>query len=447
MSVASGALASLNVRPMSVLDRARALCQFIDLAPSPFHAVAECSRRLKAAGYTRLEESNDWTSAPKKAFVERSGSLLAWDASRASAIDAGFRIVGAHTDSPNLRIKPHANTGAAGFRQLGVEVYGGVLLNSWLDRDLGISGRVMLRSGAGSQTRLLRIDRPLLRVAQLAIHLDREVNDRGLVLDKQLHMAPIWALGRPAPDVFEEFLAAELHCELREILAWDLMCHDVVPARLLGLTEDFVVAPRLDNLCSCFCGLEAFLAATGSANGKSIPVLSLFDHEEVGSTSQRGAASPLLKDVLERIVLAQGGAREDLHRAIARSWCVSADMAHGTHPNYREKHEPEHWITLNAGPVIKINTNQRYATDAEGEALFARCCEVAQIPYQKYSHRSNLTCGSTIGPITAAALGIRVVDVGNPQLSMHSCREMCGSADPDFLVRALEPFYLAADTE
>ncbi len=429
---------------MSVLDRARELCRFIDAAPSPFHAVAECARRLEEAGFERLDETAPWGSAPKQAFLVRSGSLLAWDASRAKALDSGFRILGAHTDSPNLRIKPHANTGAAGFRQLGVEVYGGVLLNSWLDRDLGISGRVFVRSGAGSQARLLRVDRPLLRVAQLAIHLDREVNDRGLVLDKQLHMAPIWALGRPAPDVFESFLAAELRCEVRDILSWDLMCHDVLPASLLGLTEDFVVAPRLDNLCSSFCGLEAFLLASMSGNGNAVSVLSLFDHEEVGSTSHRGAASPLLKDALERIVLAQGGAREDLHRAIARSWCVSADMAHGTHPNYREKHEPEHWITLNAGPVIKINTNQRYATDAEGEALFARCCEIAQIPYQKYSHRSNLACGSTIGPITAAALGIRVVDVGNPQLSMHSCREMCGSADPDFLVRALEPYFLGA---
>jgi len=447
VNIASGAFASLNVRPMSVLERARALCQFIDSAPSPFHAVAECSRRLVEAGFTRLEESDDWSKAAPKAFVERSGALIAWDSSRAKAADSGFRILGAHTDSPNLRIKPHANTGAAGFRQLGVEVYGGVLLNSWLDRDLGLSGRVMLRGENGPQARLLRVDRPLLRVAQLAIHLDREVNDRGLVLDKQLHMAPIWALGRPAPDVFEEFLAAELGCELRDILAWDLMCHDVMPARLLGLTEDFVVASRLDNLCSCFCGLEAFLAAGASSDGNCVRMLSFFDHEEVGSTSHRGAASPLLKDVLERIVLARGGAREAMHRAIARSWFISADMAHGTHPNYREKHEPEHWITLNAGPVIKINTNMRYATDAEGEAMFARCCEVAQIPYQKYSHRSNLSCGSTIGPITAANLGMRVVDVGNPELSMHSCREMCGSADPEFMVRGLEAFFTSASSD
>jgi len=429
---------------MSVFERAQALCQFIDRSPSPFHAVAEVARRLKLAGFTRLEESASWADAPKRAFLERSGSLLAWDASRAVAAKTGFRIVGAHTDSPNLRVKPHANSGAAGFRQLGVEVYGGVLLNSWLDRDLGLCGRVLLRVGGETVTRLLRVDRPILRVAQLAIHLDREVNDRGLVLDKQLHLAPIWALGRPSPDVFEEFLAAELRCERREILSFDLMCHDVVPSRLLGLTEDFIVAPRLDNLCSSFCALEAFSAVAAGSDGASVPVLSLFDHEEVGSTSHRGAASPLLKDSLERVVAAQGGSREDYHRAIASSWFVSADMAHATHPNYREKHEPEHWISLNAGPVIKINTNMRYATDAEGEALFSRCCEHAQVPFQKYSHRSNLACGSTIGPITAAALGIRVVDVGNPQLSMHSCREMCGSADPEFLVRALVPFFSGA---
>jgi aspartyl aminopeptidase len=257
-------------------------------------------------------------------------------------------------------------------------------------------------------------------------------------------MAPIWALGRAASGEFEEFLAEELGCEPRDVLSWDLMCHDVVPATLLGLTEDFVAAPRLDNLCSCFCGLEAFLQVAQSGATRAVPVLSFFDHEEVGSTSHRGAASPLLKDALERIVLAQGGARDASHRAIARSWCISSDMAHATHPNYREKHEPEHWITLNAGPVIKINTCQRYATDAEGEAMFARCAEIAKVPYQKYTHRSNLACGSTIGPITAAALGMRVVDVGNPELSMHSCREMCGSADPEFMVRALEPFFTAA---
>lgn len=429
---------------MSVLDRAQELCRFVDASPSPYHAVLECARRLTQAGFARLDESAPWGSAPKRAFIERAGSLIAWDASRADALQSGFRVLGAHTDSPNLRIKPHANTGAAGFKQLGVEIYGGVLLNSWLDRDLGLSGRVFLRSGEGTRARLFRVDRPLLRVAQLAIHLDREVNDRGLVLDKQAHMAPIWALGRPAPGVFEEFIAAELQCETGDILAWDMMCHDVVPARLLGLTQDFVVAPRLDNLCSCFCGLEAFTAASNAATAGAVPILSLFDHEEVGSTSKSGAASPILKDVLERIVLSQGGAREDLHRAIARSWCVSADMAHATHPNYREKHEPEHWISINAGPVIKINANQRYATDAEGEALFARCAEIAQVPYQKYNHRSNLVCGSTIGPITAASVGMRVVDVGNPQLSMHSCREMCGSADPEFLVRALGPFFTGA---
>jgi aspartyl aminopeptidase len=428
---------------MSVLERAQALCQFIDRSPSPFHAVAETARRLKLAGFTQLEESAPWKDAPKRAFIERSGSLLAWDATRAAAVDAGFRIVGAHTDSPNLRVKPHANSGAAGFRQIGVEVYGGVLLNSWLDRDLGLSGRVLLRAGNETLTRLFRVDRAILRVAQLAIHLDREVNERGLVLDKQLHLAPIWALGRASPEVFEEFLAAELRCERRDILSFDVMCHDVVPARLLGLTEDFIVAPRLDNLCSSFCALEAFTAVALSGQGNSVPVLSLFDHEEVGSTSHRGAASPLLKDALERVVAAQGGSREDSHRALAKSWCISADMAHATHPNYREKHEPEHWISLNAGPVIKINTNQRYATDGEGEALFARCCETAQVPYQKYSHRSNLACGSTIGPITAAGLGIRVVDIGNAQLSMHSIREMCGSADPEFLVRALVPFFSA----
>lgn len=429
---------------MAPHERATALCRFIDASPTPFHAVEECARRLKQAGFARLEEAQSWKEAPPRAFVARSGSLVAWDASRASALEGGFRIVGAHTDSPNLRVKPRANAGAAGIRQLGVEVYGGVLLNSWLDRDLGMAGRVFVRAGASVEPRLMRVDRALLRVAQLAIHLDREVNERGLLLDKQLHLAPIWSLGRPAADLFEGFLAAELGCEVRDVVSWDMMLHDVVPARTLGLHDEFVAAPRLDNLCSCFCGLEAFLQAPAREAARAVPVLAFFDHEEVGSTSNRGAAGPLLKDALERVVLQQGGGREEQHRAMARSWFVSSDMAHATHPNYREKHEPEHWILLGGGPVIKINTNQRYATDAEGEALFARTCEAAGVPFQKYSHRSNLACGSTIGPITAAALGLRVVDVGNPQLSMHSCRELCGSADPDHMVRALAAFFSGA---
>jgi aspartyl aminopeptidase len=416
------------------------LCQFIDSAPSPFHAVAECARRLEASGFERLAEVDAWNPAGGGCFVVRGGSLVAWSSPGGRPPERGFRVVAAHTDSPNLRIKARPNAASAGWRQLAVEVYGGALLNSWLDRDLGLSGRVVVRAERGSASRLLLVDRPLLRLPQLAIHLDREVNDKGLVLDRQRHMAPVWALGDCEPDGLERFLARELGIAPRDVLAWDLMLHDVQGARILGREGEFVSAPRLDNLCSCHAALTAFDQACRREPAR-VPVLCLFDHEEVGSSSRSGALGPLLETLLERVVLCAGGGAEDVHRALADSFCASADMAHATHPNYPERHEPGHWIEPNRGPVIKINTNQRYATDAEGEALFQGCCEAAGVPVQKYFHRSNLTCGTTVGPLTAARLGFPVVDVGLAQLAMHSARELCGSADPAHMVAALTAFY------
>ena len=416
---------------------ARELCRFIDAAPTPFHAVEEAGRRLAAAGFRRLDEVASWESAPGACFVARGGSLLAWRSAPRTPPERGFRILGAHTDSPNLRIKPRPDTGRAGFRQLGVEIYGGVLLNSWLDRDLGLSGRAFVRGETGPEGRLFRVDRPILRVPQLAIHLNREIDTEGLRLNKQAHMAPVWGLKTKGEHGFRAWLAGELDVRPEDVLSWDAMCHDVVPATLSGVEEEFVSAPRLDNLCSSFSALEALLAAE---DPRHTPVVTLFDHEEVGSSSARGAASPILSDVLERIVLARGGAREDYHRALSDSVCISADMAHGTHPNYVEKHEPDHHLFLNQGPVIKLNTNLRYATEGETEALFQTACEAAGVPFQKFVNRTDLACGSTIGPITAARIGVRTVDVGCPQLAMHSIRELCGSADPGYMARAMTAF-------
>lgn len=430
---------------MTSATRDPALLEFIDACPTPFHAVARVAEMLAEAGFTQLSEAEPFRRGRGRFFVARAGSLVAWSASGRAADEVGFRVLGAHTDSPNLRVKARPNTGAAGFRQLGVEVYGGVLLNSWLDRDLGLSGRVMVREKEGASARLVKLDQPLLRVPQLAIHLDRDVNTRGLVLDPQQHMAPIWGLGRPDERGLQRVLGAALGVDERAVLGFDLMLHDLAPSTYLGLEREFICAPRLDNLCSCWCAVRALLERSKSDRDDGpLPVIALFDHEEVGSSSNRGAASPLLRDVLERIVLANpsaaNAARESFHRAIAQSFCASIDMAHATHPNYREKHEPEHWIAINAGPVIKINTNMRYATDSEGEAQFALACERARVPHQKYFHRSNLACGSTIGPITAAVVGMRTVDVGNPQLSMHSIRELCGAEDPVSMARALTAF-------
>jgi len=423
------------------LAPARALAAFVDASPTPFHACADAARRLDEARFRRVEESQPWPRAVRSGYVVRGASLVAWAQPEAVPPEHGFRVVGAHTDSPNLRVKPRPDVASAGLRQLGVEVYGGVLLNSWLDRDLGLAGRVVLRGERGPEGRLFRIQRPVLRIPQLAIHLDRDVNDKGLVLNRQRHLAPLWATAeRATPGGFRAWLAAELEVEADALLAWDAMCHDVQPATLLGPHEEFLSGPRLDNLCSCHAGIEALLTAAGDPDAHHPTVLALFDHEEVGSVSSRGASSPLLRDVLERLVLARGGSRDDYHRAVAGSVCASADMAHATHPNYPDRHEPEHAIAMNGGPVIKVNTNQRYASEGETEALFQEACRRADVPFQQYVNRTDLACGSTIGPLTAASIGLRTVDVGVAQLAMHSARELCGAADPGRMARALAAF-------
>ena len=422
------------------LADARALLSFIDASPSPFHACVETARQLEAAGFRRVDEEEAWSPDAGRYYISREGGIAAWVVAEGTAPTAGFKIIGAHTDSPNLRVKPRADTGRAGYRQLGVEVYGGVLLNTWLDRDLGLSGRVMVRGSNGPESRYLLVQRPILRVPQLAIHLDREINTKGLLLNKQTLMAPVWALGGPREEHFVEFLAAELDVAPKDVMTWDVMCHDTNPSTVWGLKEEFISAPRLDNLASCFSGLQALLAIADSATADSIPAVTFFDHEEVGSSSRRGAGGPILKDWMERSVLARGGGREDFHRAIASSICVSADMAHATHPNYVDRHEPDHFLEINAGPVIKVNSNQRYASEAETEAVFQTACETAGVPFQKWVNRTDLACGSTIGPITASVTGIKTVDVGNPMLAMHSIREMAGSQDPGLMRRAMAAF-------
>jgi aspartyl aminopeptidase len=340
-----------------------------------------------------------------------------------------------------LRIKPHADRRSAGFRQLGVEVYGGVLLNSWLDRDLGLSGRASVRRGHGVAEALFRIDRPLLRVPQLAIHLDREVNERGLVLNRQQHLSPLWAMADGPP--FAAVVADAVGVAPSDVLAWDAMCHDLNPPTLAGLSDEFVSAPRIDNQLSCHAAIAALTASAVPSAGAAIS-FALFDHEEVGSTTDRGAAGAFLGNVLEQVALASGTDRASYLAALSRSICVSADCAHGTHPNYPERHEPDHWVALNGGPVIKLNTSARYATESTTAAAFMRACEHADVPAQWFVTRSDLACGSTIGPLTAAQLGIATVDVGVAQLAMHSCRELAGSHDPSWFIAALEAFF--ADT-
>ena len=419
----------------------RRLLAYIDGSPSPFHACATAGEQLEGAGFAALSESDPWPTGPGKHYLRRGGSLVAWATGAAHGPGTPFRIIGAHTDSPNLRVKPLPDAGRAGYRQLAVEVYGGALLNSWLDRDLGLSGRVVVRGSQGPVERLLRVDRPILRVPQLAIHLDREISTNGLLLNAQQHLSPVWGIGDVTPGAFGSFVAEHLDVEASEVIAWDLMLHDVTPSTLAGASDELLSAARLDNLCSSWAALEALLAVADDGGSPGpIPLVVLFDHEEIGSTSDRGAASTLLPAVTERIGLSLGGGRDDHLRALAGSMCCSADMAHATHPNYADKHEPGHQIAINGGPVLKVNSNVRYASDATSSAALVLACEQADVPLQRYAHRSDLPCGSTIGPITASVMGISTVDVGAPQLAMHSARELMGADDADYLRRALTSF-------
>ena len=419
-------------------ELSRELAAYIDASPTPFHACEEAARLLSEAGFRRVSEEDSWSADPGGAFVVRGGSLIAWFVPEGTKPEQPFRILGAHTDSPNLRIKPRPDTGRVGYRQLGVEIYGGVLLNSWLDRDLGLAGRVWL--AGEDEGRLFKIDRPILRVPQLAIHLNRDIREKGLLLNAQKHMSPVFGLGHRAEDGFVQILGEELDVSPDRIRGWDAMCFDVQPSGLVGLHEEFLSAPRLDNLHSSFTALRALIESSKNPKSADLRVVTLFDHEEVGSTSERGAAGPLLGNILERSVIARGGGRDEYLRAIASSTCVSADMAHATHPNYAERHEPDHHLRMNAGPVIKINSNLRYATEGQTEAIFQAACEKAEVPYQKWVNRTDLACGSTIGPITAASLGVRTVDVGCAQLAMHSVRELCGADDAALMVRAMVAF-------
>ncbi len=414
---------------------ADALCAFIDDAPSPYHAVQAAAELLEADGFQPAALDAPLPTGSGGWYVRRGGTLIAWR--QHGSAPERFRIVGAHTDSPNLRIKPRPDHTTAGVRQLGVEVYGGALANSWLDRDLGVSGRVSVRADHGPVTHLLRVDDPMLRIPQLAIHLDRDVVTEGLKLNQQTHLSPVWDLDgdRGSDTTFRAFVAEHLGVSADDILAWDLMVHDLTPSRRTGLDGVFVSAPRLDNLCSSFAAVRALLST--APDTPAVPVVCLYDHEEIGSTSATGADSVLLASVLERIADAAGAGRDGFHRALAGSLCLSADMAHATHPNYADRHEPEHHVAMNAGPVVKVNANQRYASDAESMGAFLQACADADVPTQQFVMRSDLPCGSTIGPTTAARLGISTVDVGVAQLAMHSARELCGADDPSWYETAM----------
>lgn len=427
-------------------DDARDLLRYIDASPSPYHAVAETVSRLRAAGFRELDERIAWQlDAGDRVFVTRGGTTVAaFVIGRRAPVDAGLRMVLAHTDSPNLRLKPSPDAAAAGTALLGVEPYGGVLFHTWLDRDLGLAGRVFVRGERGLETVLLDARTPLLRIPSLAIHLNRGVNTDGLVVNPQKHLPALHALAdsglRDARGLLA--LAAERQgagLDPEALLGWDVALVDVQPACLLGAAGEFVSAPRLDNLASCHAAVRALIAC--GAPDATVGV-ALFDHEEVGSRSAQGANGSFLRDVVVRTLAARGhDAIDSLPRAMAHSFFVSADMAHALHPNHTDRHEPGHAPIFGRGPVVKSNVNQSYATDGESWARLELLALDAGVSLQRFVTRSDLGCGSTIGPVASALLGVRTVDVGTPMLSMHSCRELAASADVPAMIRLLTALF------
>lgn len=426
----------MSVHPHFTRTHTDDLVAFVQASPSPYHAVAGAAERLEKAGFRQVQETDSWDGAAGGKYVLRGGAIIAWYVPEGARPETPFRIMGAHTDSPNLRVKPRPDMGTAGWRQIAVELYGGPLLNSWLDRDLGLSGRLTLRDGT---SRLVNVDRPLLRVPQLAIHLDRGVNDNGLTLDKQRHMQPVWGLGKVSDGDLIDFLAEEAGVAGSDVVGWDVMAHDVQPPAYLGRDRELLASPRMDNLLSVHAATAALAAVAGQDLG-FVPVLAAFDHEENGSESDTGAQGPLLGNVLERSVHARGGDYEHRQRALAGTVCVSSDSGHAVHPNYVERHDPTHHPRANGGPILKTNVNQRYATDGSGRGIFTAACERAGVPFQHFVSNNAMPCGTTIGPITAARHGITTVDVGVPILSMHSARELSGADDPHLLASALKSF-------
>ncbi|ROS76589.1 M18 family aminopeptidase [Cellulomonas sp. PhB143] len=420
------------------------LARFVQASPSSFHAAEEVARRAEAAGFVRLDERAAWpapaagpAAGPGRYVVVRDGAAIAWVVPEAATATTGVTILGGHTDSPGFKLKPRPTTGSAGWWQAGVEVYGGPLLSSWLDRELELAGRVVVRSPDGGTAEHRVRTGPLLRIPQLAIHLDRGVND-GLTLDKQKHTQPVWGLGDLQQADLVGELAALAGVTGADVLGYDVVVADTQEPRTFGAGAGLFASGRLDNLLSVHAGLTALLEhAQDPAAGGRTAVLAAFDHEEIGSASRSGAGGPFLQDVLGRIADGLGATPQDRARAFADSLCVSSDVGHSVHPNYPERHDPAVRPLAGQGPILKINANQRYATDAVGAAAWAAACAAAGVPSQEFVSNNALPCGSTIGPITATRLGIRTVDVGVPILSMHSAREMCAVEDPWYLARAV----------
>lgn len=417
------------------------LCDFIGRSTTPFHAVSAMTTELNASGFEELDDQSNWTLKPGgKYFLCRNGSsMVAFIVGSDSAPVEGMRMVGAHTDSPCLMVKPISENNRKGYFQLGVEVYGGALLNPWFDRDLSLAGRVTFKSKNGElRSALIDFRDAIATIPSLAIHLDREANKQRSI-NPQTDILPVLCQipDEDIPD-FHALLKSRLllehpECGVDQVLEYELSFYDTQAPALIGLKREFIASARLDNLLSCFTGLHALIESDGAVSS----LLVCNDHEEVGSMSAAGAQGPLLLSVLKRLA----GSESDYLALAERSMMVSADNAHGIHPNYLDRHDDNHGPILNAGPVIKRNANQRYATNSETAGLFRLLAAQVDVPVQAFVVRSDMGCGSTIGPVTAGGTGIRTLDIGVPTFAMHSIRELAGSDDAWSLSRILSRFY------
>lgn len=430
---------------MSVSRFNQGLLDFLQASPTAFHAVASLQNMLDEAGFEQLSEADSWTLKPNgRYYVTRNDSaLIAFRAAKKSLLDDGVRIAGAHTDSPCLKVKPNPEIRNQGYLQLGVEVYGGALYTPWFDRDLSIAGRVNYRDRKGElRSALLNVEEAIAVIPSLAIHLHRKVHEnRTLNPQKELQPIILQVADKEKFD-FDAYLLATLkkqaqHRSAQKVLAHELYLYDTQAPAVVGMEGQFIASARLDNLLSCYVACQSLIKSKqGHAS-----MLVCNDHEEVGSASTSGAQGPFLKSILQRLVSKTDSEVDAFDRVVSQSTFLSIDNAHGVHPNYLEKHDDKHRPVLNAGPVIKLNANQRYASNSESVALFKSICDKVKVPYQQFVMRNDMACGSTIGPITATETGINSVDVGVATFAMHSIRELAGSDDPAALAKVVTAYF------
>ena len=431
---------------MTPKQQVQDLLNFIDKSPSAFHAVQSIKEKLQAVDFECLDEKQKWSLKPSGRYyvIRDDSSIIFFIAGKKSLADSGYKILGAHTDSPGLKIKPNPVKNSDGLLRLGVEVYGGPILATFTDRDLSLAGRISYKNSDNEiSSQLIQFNNPLLRLPNLAIHMNRTVNEDGLKLHKQTELPLIISTAieeQLSENYFYSVLEKQSSIPATDILSWELNVYDTQKGTFWGDEQQFYCNSQLDNLASCHAGLQAILNEKTLQTENTV-LCAFFDHEEIGSESTKGADGSFLPDILERIAFANNMDREEYSRVLANSFMISADMAHAYQPNFPSAYEPEHKVIVNKGPVIKINANHRYTSESVSEAMFMNWCNQVEVPFQKYSHRTDIPCGSTIGPMTSARLGIRTVDVGNPMWAMHSIRESAGVSDHTYMLNVLSHFF------